>query len=104
MRTSGILLHITSLPSPGGIGSLGEEAFAGSNVCSVKVPASVKTIGPRAFANCARLETLYIAGRNTEIDPTALSGAPATLTVWGFTGSAAEAFAKARGFTFAALD
>ena len=28
MRTSGILLHITSLPSPGGIGSLGEEAFA----------------------------------------------------------------------------
>ena len=28
MRTSGILLHISSLPSPGGIGSLGEEAFA----------------------------------------------------------------------------
>lgn len=27
MRTSGILLHITSLPSPGGIGSLGQEAF-----------------------------------------------------------------------------
>ena len=27
MRTSGILLHISSLPSPGGIGSLGEEAY-----------------------------------------------------------------------------
>ena len=92
------------LALPEGLLALGEEAFAGSNVRSVKVPASVKTIGPRAFANCARLETLYIAGRNTEIDPTALSGAPATLTVWGFTGSTAEAFAKARGFTFAALD
>ena len=28
MRTSGILLHISSLPSPGGIGSLGREAYA----------------------------------------------------------------------------
>jgi len=27
-RSSGILLHITSLPSPGGIGSLGHEAYA----------------------------------------------------------------------------
>ncbi len=27
MRTSGILMHITSLPSPGGIGSLGPEAY-----------------------------------------------------------------------------
>lgn len=28
MRTSGVLLHISSLPSPGGIGSLGREAYA----------------------------------------------------------------------------
>ena len=28
MRTSGILMHISSLPSPGGIGDLGHEAFA----------------------------------------------------------------------------
>ena len=28
MRTSGILMHISSLPSPGGIGSMGEEAYA----------------------------------------------------------------------------
>ena len=27
MRTSGILMHITSLPSPGGIGTLGREAY-----------------------------------------------------------------------------
>ena len=27
MRSSGILMHISSLPSPGGIGSLGQEAF-----------------------------------------------------------------------------
>ena len=27
MRASGILMHISSLPSPGGIGSLGREAF-----------------------------------------------------------------------------
>ncbi len=27
MRSSGVLLHISSLPSPGGIGSLGQEAF-----------------------------------------------------------------------------
>ena len=28
MRTSGILMHISSLPSPGGIGDLGHEAYA----------------------------------------------------------------------------
>ena len=28
MRQSGILMHITSLPGPGGIGSLGAEAYA----------------------------------------------------------------------------
>ena len=28
MRRSGILMHISSLPGPGGIGSLGKEAYA----------------------------------------------------------------------------
>ena len=28
MRQSGLLLHISSLPGPGGIGSMGKEAFA----------------------------------------------------------------------------
>ncbi len=28
MRVSGVLLHITSLPSPGGIGDLGPDAYA----------------------------------------------------------------------------
>ena len=28
MRSSGILMHISSLPSPGGIGSMGDEAYA----------------------------------------------------------------------------
>ena len=27
MRKSGVLLHITSLPSPGGIGTLGKAAY-----------------------------------------------------------------------------
>ena len=27
MRSSGILMHISSLPSPGGIGTLGQEAY-----------------------------------------------------------------------------
>ena len=28
MRESGILMHITSLPSPHGVGTMGKEAFA----------------------------------------------------------------------------
>ena len=28
MRQSGVLMHITSLPSPGGVGTLGKEAYA----------------------------------------------------------------------------
>ena len=28
MRQSGVLMHMTSLPSPGGVGTLGKEAYA----------------------------------------------------------------------------
>ena len=52
MRKSGVLLHITSLPSPGGIGTLGKAAFdfvdfvksAGMNIWQV-LP-----VGPTGYA------------------------------------------------------
>ena len=58
MRTSGILMHISSLPSPGGIGTLGKEAYdfaeklrsdienANNDVCPVTI-----SIGFTKYAN-----------------------------------------------------
>ncbi len=51
MRSSGILLHITSLPSPGGLGDLGKEAYAFADflqASGVKIW-QVLPVGPTGF-------------------------------------------------------
>ena len=51
MRSSGILMHITSLPSPGGIGDLGAEAYAFADflVASGMKIWQVLPIGPTGY-------------------------------------------------------
>ncbi len=64
MRCSGILLHITSLPSPGGIGSLGQEAYdfvdflqaAGMRIWQV-LP-----VGPTGYGDSPYQSTSVFAG------------------------------------------
>lgn len=64
MRRSGILLHISSLPSPGGIGSLGKEAFefvdflqaAGMRIWQV-LP-----VGPTGYGNSPYQSSSVFAG------------------------------------------
>lgn len=70
MRQSGILLHITSLPSPGGIGTLGKEAYqfvdflcqAGMNIWQV-LP-----ISPTGFGDSPYQSVSTFAGNPLLID------------------------------------
>ncbi|MBQ3300651.1 MAG: leucine-rich repeat protein, partial [Eggerthellaceae bacterium] len=46
---------------------IAEQAFSGSAISEVSIPASVKSIGPRAFSGCRNLETVTIAEGVTSI-------------------------------------
>ena len=64
MRSGGILLHITSLPSPGGIGTLGPEAYAFADflhASGMKIW-QVLPIGPTGYGNSPYQSTSAYAG------------------------------------------
>ena len=83
--------------------TIGEDAFSGMKMRSVKVPAAVQQIAPRAFSECDNLKLVIILSRNVVIDPDAFQGAPATMVVYGYEGSTAESFSDRKGYTFVSL-
>ncbi len=64
MRSSGILMHITSLPSPGGIGTLGQEAydFADFLQASGMSVWQVLPIGPTGYGESPYQSSSVFAG------------------------------------------
>ena len=64
MRRSGVLLHITSLPSPGGIGDLGPEAYAFADfLCSAGFSLwQVLPLGPVGFGESPYQSSSAFAG------------------------------------------
>ena len=80
--------------------TIGEEAFAGIPVSRVEFTENVKTIGPRAFADCKNLREFVVPATVESIDDTALAGCT-NVTVYGDIGSEAERFASDNGFMFA---
>lgn len=73
-RKSGILLHPTSLPGPGGIGSLGEEcrAFIDFLENAGQSLWQVLPLGPTAYGNSPYSCYSAFAGNPLLVDPTAL--------------------------------
>ena len=71
MRTSGILMHISSLPSPGGIGSLGQEAYDFADflqACGMRIW-QVLPIGPTGYGESPYQSSSVFAGNPLFIDP-----------------------------------
>ena len=92
-----------SLLLPSALVDIGEEAFAGTAASVVGITENVKSIGPRAFAECPNLSMLLIPATVMSIDDTAVADSP-MVTVYGETGSEAYRFAKANGIPFVATD
>ena len=64
MRTSGIVMHISSLPSPGGIGSMGQEAyeFADFLQASGMTIWQVLPVGPTGYGESPYQSSSVFAG------------------------------------------
>ena len=67
----------------------------------VELFGNVDKLGADTFAKCAYLKVLKIYNRNCDISALKL---PEGVTIYGFSGSTAEAFASAKGCAFAAMD
>ena len=67
---------------------------------TVKIPGTVKTIRPYAFAGCSTLESIAIGKNVTEIGRSAFAGT-ALQTIRGYAGSYAQTYAEEYSFTFA---
>ena len=117
---------LTSVIIPNSVTSIGEEAFAGCTALTdITIPDSVTSIGAYAFLCCTALESISIPNSVTSIGEEAFYGCTALTsitipdsvtsigygafydsgltTIYGYTGSYAETFASADGYTFVAL-
>ena len=74
MRTSGILLHISSLPSSGGIGSMGPEAYAFADFLQASGMRiwQVLPIGPTGYGESPYQSSSVFAGNPLLISCSAL--------------------------------
>ncbi len=94
---------LESVTLPAGITGIADAVF---NQCtaltSVTVPDGVEQIGGGAFGGCSSLTEIVIPARVTNIWPGALAGCP-QLTIKGYTGSAAEAYAAEYQIPFVPL-
>ncbi len=104
---------LKSLSIPAGVTQILQSAFSGcAGLTSVKFPESLKGIGWCAFLNCPKLtkvtipETVLGVGELSFGYLSSESGAATPMsgfTICGITGSAAEEYALANGFTFVSL-
>lgn len=54
--------------------TIGENAFFNSNITSIKLPTSVRTIGKSAFHSCTSLQSISLPAAVTTIEPNAFRG------------------------------
>lgn len=92
---------LTDVTIGNNVTSIGDSAFYNcSSLVSITIPDSVTEIGDKAFSICSSLESVTIPKSVTSIKNSAFNNHSDALTIYGYTGSAAETFATKKGITF----
>ncbi len=92
---------IASVTIPNSVCSIGSNAFSGcSNLIDVTMPLSLNTIGSAAFANCKMLKAIIIPSNFTEGSSNAFRGCAKDFTLYVFSGSTGESYAKNNGYAY----
>lgn len=96
-------LDLVSVSLPSTLQTVGEKAFNATGLTDITFPSSVTTIGRYCLDQCKSLKTVTILNPNAEIYPRD-STFYGNVTIYGYPGSTAAAYAKEYGKTFVALD
>ena len=105
--------RFTSIQLPSTLKSIGEQAFMAVPLTSLTLPGGLETIGGLAFYDCTQLNSVTVPANVKTIGDMALGycsdedGDDILLpgfSISGYTGSAAEAYAKANNISFTYLD
>ena len=87
---------------PDTLTSIGDGAFSGCTgvrgMRYVILPENLSSVSGDAFSDCSGLRELWVLNRDCALD--ASLGLPSDITVCGFPGSTAEAFARENGYAF----
>ena len=96
---------LTSVTIPDGILNISDYTFCGcSSLTSVTIPNGVTSIGEAAFSGCSSLTSVTIPNSVTSIGYYAFGDCDSLLTIYGYEGSCAEAYAKDNNISFVAIE
>ena len=87
---------------PSALKTIESEAFSGIAAKRVKLAEGVQVIGTKAFAYCKNLASIYIPSSCTSIATDAFTGVSG-MTIFGYSGTYAQAYAGEHGFVFVAV-
>ncbi|MDO5549486.1 MAG: leucine-rich repeat domain-containing protein [Eubacteriales bacterium] len=89
---------------PEGVTELGDAAFAGcASLESIALPEKLETIGGGAFQGCNQLGSITLPETVSSIGEAAFEGCT-SLTVYGYTNSAVQAYMESNNLSFVALN
>ena len=95
---------LTGISIPSGVTSIGNLAFSNcGSLTGISIPDGVTSIGDSAFSYCRSLTSITILNPQCSIDDSSATF-PSRATIYGYTGSTAEAYVAKYSRTFVALD
>ncbi len=96
--------NLSSVSFPSTLIEFYGSAFAGTALTEITLPQNMDNIGFYAFEGCKQLTKVTVLSRDVTFERLVFSNGNENLTIYGYTGSTAEAHAAAQGIAFAALD